>query len=156
MISRDIALVEPLRLTRHTSATPSVARWKRAERAAEDRRCRDGGRRDTRVVAVAEWPRLEVAQAQSEWRYVCRKPEPGSSASSLLGAQPPRLPTPYRYKALIERTKQLVGLAQQIEAEYLNALEKFEQAAYRRFEANQGLDLAQAGAKLQGLRVQTA
>ena len=33
-------------------------------------------------------------------------------------------PTPYRYSVLIERTKQLVAVAQQIEASYLAALEK--------------------------------
>lgn len=81
---------------------------------------------------------------------------PTAAGSSLVGAQPPRLPTPYHYRVLIERTKQLVALAQQIEAEYLSALEKFDQAAYRRFEANQALDLAQAGVKLQALRVQEA
>jgi hypothetical protein len=73
-----------------------------------------------------------------------------------LAAPPPRMPTPYPYKVLVERTKQLVALSQQVEAEYLSALEKFDQAAFRRFEANQGLDLAMAGVTLQDLRVREA
>jgi hypothetical protein len=73
-----------------------------------------------------------------------------------LAPLPPRMPTPYPYKVLVERTKQLVALSQQVEAEYLGALEKFDQAAFRRFEANQGVDLALAGVTLQDLRVREA
>jgi Tc toxin complex TcA C-terminal TcB-binding domain/Concanavalin A-like lectin/glucanases superfamily/ABC toxin N-terminal region len=65
-------------------------------------------------------------------------------------------PTPHRYRALIDRTKQLVALAEQVEAAYLSALEKYDAAAYRRFEANKGLELADAGVVLQGLRLTEA
>jgi hypothetical protein len=65
-------------------------------------------------------------------------------------------PAPYHYKVLIDRTKQLVALAQQVEAAYLDAMEKFDQANYRRFQADQGLQLANATVQLQTLRVQEA
>jgi hypothetical protein len=65
-------------------------------------------------------------------------------------------PTPYHYRILIERSKQLVSLAQQMEATYLTMLEKLSDVNYRRFQANQGLDLANAGVALQVLRVTEA
>ena len=71
-------------------------------------------------------------------------------------AAPPLRPAPYHYKLLIDRTKQLVALAQQVETAYLEALEKFDQASYRRFQASQGLELASATVQLQNLRVQEA
>ena len=71
-------------------------------------------------------------------------------------AAPPVRPAPYHYKLLIDRTKQLVALAQQVETAYLEALEKFDQASYRRFQASQGLELASATVQLQNLRAQEA
>jgi len=65
-------------------------------------------------------------------------------------------PTPYRYSALIERAKQLVTLAQQIEAAYLGALERADAEAYSILKARQDLGLAQASKTLQDLRVTEA
>jgi hypothetical protein len=65
-------------------------------------------------------------------------------------------PTLYRYTVLIERAKQLVQLAGQIEASMLSALEKRDQKAYDLLKARQDLGLAQAGVQLQQFRVQEA
>jgi hypothetical protein len=65
-------------------------------------------------------------------------------------------PTPYRYTVLIDRAKHLVTLAQQVEAAYLSALEKYDDATYTMLKANQDLRLAQAGVVLQDLRVTEA
>ena len=65
-------------------------------------------------------------------------------------------PTPYRYAALAERAKLLVGIAQQVEQSYLAALEKRDAEAYSLFKAQQDLALANANAQLQTLRATEA
>lgn len=65
-------------------------------------------------------------------------------------------PTLYRYPVLIERAKQLVQLAGQIEAAMLSALERRDDAAYTLLNARQELSLAQAGISLQNLRLTEA
>ena len=65
-------------------------------------------------------------------------------------------PTPYRYSVLIERTKQFVAIAQQIEASFLAALEKLDAENYNLMKAKQDLELAGAGVKLQKLRLTEA
>jgi hypothetical protein len=65
-------------------------------------------------------------------------------------------PTPYYYAVLIERTKQLVAIAQQIEASFLAALEKKEAESYNRLKARHDLKLATAGVELQKRRVTEA
>lgn len=65
-------------------------------------------------------------------------------------------PTPYRYPVLIDRAKQLVGLAQQIEAAFLATLEKADAERYGILKARQDLSLAKAGVRLQTLRVKEA
>jgi hypothetical protein len=62
-------------------------------------------------------------------------------------------PTPYRYAVLIERTKQFVGIAQQIEAAFLAALEKVDAETYNLMKAKQDLELAGSGVRLQELRL---
>jgi len=62
-------------------------------------------------------------------------------------------PTLYRYAVLIERAKQLVQLAAQIEAALLASLEKGADAAYNLLKARQELGLAQANVRLQSLRL---
>jgi Tc toxin complex TcA C-terminal TcB-binding domain len=61
-------------------------------------------------------------------------------------------PTPYRYAVLIERAKQLVTIAQQIEAAFLSTLEKLDAEKYNLLKANQDMELSRAGVKLQDLR----
>jgi hypothetical protein len=65
-------------------------------------------------------------------------------------------PTLYRYEVLIERAKQLVQLAAQIESAMLSALEKRDAEAYTALKARQELDLARAGIQLQNLRLTEA
>jgi hypothetical protein len=74
----------------------------------------------------------------------------GSSSARTLQ------PTPYRYSALMDRAKQLVTVAEQMEATYLATLEKHDVEAYNLFKANQDLGLAQANVQLQNLRVTEA
>src|SRR5262249_21711299 len=71
-------------------------------------------------------------------------------------AGPALPPTPYRFSVLMERSKQLVNIAQQVEASYLAALEKRDVETYNLMKAGFDLDLAQAGEVLQGLRVTEA
>jgi hypothetical protein len=65
-------------------------------------------------------------------------------------------PTPYRFSVLMDRAKQLVGIAQQIEAAYLAALEKLDAENYGLAKARQDLSLSSATVELQGLRVTEA
>jgi hypothetical protein len=65
-------------------------------------------------------------------------------------------PTPYRYSVLIERTKQLVSIAQQVEGAFLAALEKRDAEAYNLLKAGHDLQLAAATVGLQALRVTEA
>ncbi|MBE7385211.1 MAG: hypothetical protein F6J95_027900 [Leptolyngbya sp. SIO1E4] len=65
-------------------------------------------------------------------------------------------PTLYRYPVLIERTKQLVNLAQQIESSMLSAIQGKYQEAYSLLKAKQEMQLAKAGIKLQDLRLNEA
>ena len=72
--------------------------------------------------------------------------------SSPTGVQP----TPYRYPTLIDRAKQLVTLAQQMEERYLSALEKKDAETYNLIKARHDLGLTQATIQLQDLRVNEA
>jgi hypothetical protein len=65
-------------------------------------------------------------------------------------------PTPYRYSILIDRAKQLVTIAQQVEATFLATLEKRDVEEYNLLKANLDLGLAQANVQLQNLRVTEA
>src|SRR5207302_8224526 len=61
-----------------------------------------------------------------------------------------------RYATVIERAKQLVGLAQQVESAYLSALEKRDAESYGLLKARQDMQLAVAGVRLQDLKVHEA
>jgi hypothetical protein len=74
----------------------------------------------------------------------------------IPGTRPALRPTPYYFRVLIERCKQLVNIAQQIEAAYLAALEKRDAENYNLLKANNDLQLAQMGEELQNRRVQEA
>jgi len=65
-------------------------------------------------------------------------------------------PTQYRYEVIIERARQLVAHAQQMEANFLAALEKRDAEYYNRLKARQDLGISKAQVKLQDLRVKTA
>ena len=64
--------------------------------------------------------------------------------------------TPYRYTTLIERAKQLVQFATQIESAMLSALEKREAEYYNLLIARQDVKFTRAGIRLQDLRVREA
>lgn len=66
------------------------------------------------------------------------------------------MPTPYRYSVIIERAKQLVSLAQQVETAFLSALEKRDAEFYNLMKARQDIRTTQAGIRLQDLRIKVA
>jgi hypothetical protein len=78
----------------------------------------------------------------------------GSTAGFAAAAR--LVPTLYRYRVLIDRAKQLVAMAQQMEATYLSFLEKRDQEAYTILHARQDLGIAGANVALQDLRVTEA
>ncbi|MGB0127643.1 MAG: neuraminidase-like domain-containing protein [Rhodocyclaceae bacterium] len=65
-------------------------------------------------------------------------------------------PTPYRYGALIERAKNLVNIAQQVEAAFLATLEKRDAEMYSLLKAGHDLQLAGSTVDLHALRVTEA
>lgn len=75
---------------------------------------------------------------------------PGGQLSTPTRIIPP--PLPYRYEFLIERAKQLVSMATQMEGAFLSAMEKRDAELYNQFKARQDIQLARAGVKLQNLR----
>ena len=80
----------------------------------------------------------------------------GSASSSISYAaarQANIQPTDYRYDTLIARAKELVNLAQKIEASLLSALVRRDKEAYSLLQARQDMGLAEAGVRLQTLRV---
>jgi hypothetical protein len=65
-------------------------------------------------------------------------------------------PTAYRYSVLIDRARQLAGMAQQIESSYLAALQRGDEEAYTALRASQDLESAKAVVKLEILKAQEA
>jgi hypothetical protein len=65
-------------------------------------------------------------------------------------------PSQYRFKTLLERAKQIVAQAQQMESLFLSALEKKDNENYALLQATQGLETARAKIKLQDLRITQA
>ena len=62
-------------------------------------------------------------------------------------------PLPYRYSVLIERTKQLVELARQMESSMLSFLASADQEKYQEIKARQDLALTQAGLRLKDIQL---
>ena len=71
------------------------------------------------------------------------------------GLTTPR-PTPYRYSTLIERAKQMVQLAQQVEIAMLSAIETANAESYTLLKARQDVQHTFAGVTLQDLRLAQA
>lgn len=71
-------------------------------------------------------------------------------------AQRAGLPSAYRYRFLVERARQLVGMAQQVEAAFLSALEKLDAERYAALRAEQDVATSRASIKLQDLKVREA
>ncbi len=80
----------------------------------------------------------------------------GADGQIVLPTDIVRHPTPYRFAVLIARAKELVGIAQQIEAAYLSALEKRDAEAYSLLQARQHVQLAEQTLDLQALRADEA
>jgi hypothetical protein len=74
---------------------------------------------------------------------------------TVPGLTTPR-PTPYRYATLIERSKQMVQLAQQVENAMLSALQQADSEAYTLLKARQDVQHSAAGVTLQDLRLTEA
>ena len=79
-------------------------------------------------------------------------PEIGISGAITLPDTVSLKPTQYRYKALIERAKELVQLAQRMEERYLSFLENLDRENYELKRAEADLDIASATKDLQDLR----
>lgn len=77
----------------------------------------------------------------------------GVGGQLVLPGIPTPPPTQYRYAVLIERAKQLVQLATQIEASMLSSLEKRDAEYYNRLKARQDVQLSRQGVRLQMLRL---
>ena len=90
-------------------------------------------------------------------REITELPQIGPGGQLVVpGARPYMRPTPYRFAVLMERSKQLVNIAQQIEAAFLAAMEKRDQEKYNLLQAGYGLQLAQANEELQQRRFDEA
>ena len=83
-------------------------------------------------------------------------PSIGAGGQLILPGTVSLPPTPYRFKVLIDRAKNLVSLAQQLEASFLSAIEKFDAESYNLLKARQDLEMAKASIRLQDLRVKEA
>ena len=79
-----------------------------------------------------------------------------SNGQIVLPTTTTRQPTPYRYTALIARAKELVNIAQQMEAAFLSTLEKRDVEQYTLLQAGNHLELAKATVELQSRRVDEA
>lgn len=65
-------------------------------------------------------------------------------------------PTQYRYSSLIERAKLLVGIAQQIEANFFSVLEKKDAEAYSLLNAQHDVQITKETVELQNIRIDEA
>ena len=65
-------------------------------------------------------------------------------------------PSAYRYRVLVDRAKQLVGMAQQVESAFLATLEKLDAERYSVLRAEQDIESTKAQVKLQDLRMTEA
>ena len=83
-------------------------------------------------------------------------PSIGAGGQLLLPSLIALAPTPYRFSVLIERAKQLAQLAQQAENAMFEAIQMGDAERYSALKARQDLALAQAGVKLQTLRIHEA
>ena len=83
-------------------------------------------------------------------------PMVGAGGQLVLPGTVTLQPTSYRYAVLIERTKQLVQVAGQMETAMLAFLEKRDAEAYALFRARQDVRVSREGIRLQDLRVNEA
>lgn len=99
--------------------------------------------------------RREVSAYAAPTDTVTGMPVAVNGQISIPGARTAR-PTVYRYTVLIARAKELVQQAAQVEAIFLGAVVKRDEAAYSLQQARQELTLTQAQVRLQNLRLTEA
>ncbi|TSJ44731.1 neuraminidase-like domain-containing protein [Fluviicola chungangensis] len=80
----------------------------------------------------------------------------GAGGNLVLPGVANLAPSQYRFRVLIERAKQLVSQAQQLESQFLSTLEKEDAENYSQLRARQDLQTAKATVKLQDMRVKQA
>jgi hypothetical protein len=105
-------------------------------------------------------PDLEVLRARAstqlaklrQGRNIAGTPRTQVAQSATLVSQA----TPYRFRVLLERARQLTAQAIQMEAGYQAALEKYDERSLRIFDALKAIDLSRAQVTLAVSRVQEA
>lgn len=83
-------------------------------------------------------------------------PQIGNNGELVLPGLQVVRPTIYRYEYLVERAKQIISVAQQIESSFLSTLEKQDAERYSQLKAKQDLALSKATVKLKELSVKVA
>ncbi|NMF84104.1 neuraminidase-like domain-containing protein [Nodosilinea sp. P-1105] len=83
-------------------------------------------------------------------------PQIGAGGQLVLPGTVTFQPTPYRYAVLVDRAKQLVQLAAQMEAALLSAIEKRDAEFFNLLKARQEIQLTRAGVRLRDLQVNEA
>lgn len=112
-------------------------------------------RNDRNIAGMERQVELDGAKAGTVGQ-LSNLPHIGSGGELIISRPVSVQPTPYRYSTLIERAKQLVSIAEQIEAAFLSALEKRDAEAYNLLRAHQDIHLTEAAVQLQDLRVDEA
>ncbi len=80
----------------------------------------------------------------------------GAGGNLILPGTGAITPSQYRFRVLIDRAKQLVAQAQQLESQFLATLEKEDAENYNQLRARQDLQTAKSTVKLQDMRVNQA
>ncbi len=80
----------------------------------------------------------------------------GVGGSFTLPTDTQLLPSAYRYRIIVDRARQLVGMAQQVESAFLATLEKLDAERYSIMRADQDIESNKANVKLQDLKVKEA
>ncbi|HWB62208.1 MAG TPA: hypothetical protein VG603_01770, partial [Chitinophagales bacterium] len=83
-------------------------------------------------------------------------PQIGSNGQLVIPGGQVIEPTIYRYEFLIERAKQITGVAQQVESAFLSALVQRDAEYYNIMKAKQDLSMANANVKLKQLQLNVA
>ena len=79
-----------------------------------------------------------------------------TAVSPVSGPVTVFLPSQYRYAVLVERAKNLVGIAQQVESAFLSALERHDAETYSVLQANHDIEVAGSSITLADLKVSDA
>ncbi len=83
-------------------------------------------------------------------------PQVGGDGTLNLNISKRFNPSPHRFEVIMERAKQQVQLAQQLESTLLSLFEKTDAERYSMLKAKQDLGLAKAGVRLQDLKLKVA